>query len=398
MNYTPDYVGLNATLQPIQDEDVEININIGYAIFVPVLILVTTAMNIGTIAAFWKIPTLRDKPSELLILNLACSDLLTGLIVIPLASNLYITPNWWPAGEIGCAIWILSIDISVHGTLFALMTISLDRFLLVYLEYPKYIKNVTRKRVYTIVASGWIIALLTATLEMGLWEKAKDLDETAGEIDHTKYCLSPPRRVRTFSLCFFLILYFFPVMFVCGLSVAFLYQLRIRLRKFEGNASSSVGANGIKTAGIALSASSGSLVSENVSSSQPKDNSPHSAYSNGVAFGTNKIELNHSVSSGDLISTQAVSSNRKKGVMSYSVVRNRYIKPGVTLVGLVSAMAICMLPYSFYVIIIESGCEHCNNLKLLYGLILMQFCNACLDPFIYVLTRKRMRRFFCSWK
>ena len=96
------------------------------------------------------------------------------------------------------------------------MTISLDRFLLVYLEYPKYIKNVTRKRVYKIVASGWIIALLTATLERGLWEKAKDLDETAGEIDHTKYCLSPPRRVHTFSLCFFLILYLLPVMFVCG--------------------------------------------------------------------------------------------------------------------------------------------------------------------------------------
>ena len=398
MNYTSDTVLLNATLQPIPDVEVEVDLNIGYAIFVPVLILTTTAMNIGTIVAFWKIPTLRDKPSELLILNLACSDLLTGLIVIPLASNLYITPNWWPAGEIGCAIWILSIDISVHGTLFALMTISLDRFLLVYLEYPKYIKNVTRNRVYKIVASGWIIALLTATLEMGLWEKAKYLDVTAGEIDHTKYCLSPPRRVHTFSLCFFLILYLLPVMFVCGLRVAFLYQLRIRLGKFESNASSSVGANGIKTAEYPRSAPSGNLASENVSSSQPKDNSPHSGYSNGGAIATNKIELNHSVSSRDLISTQVASSNRKKGVMSYSVIRKRYIKPGVTLVGLVSAMAICMLPYSFYVIIIEFGCEHCKNLKLLYGLLLMQFCNACLDPFIYVLTRRRMRRFFCSWK
>ena len=93
MNYTSDTVLLNATLQPIPDVEVEVDLNIGYAIFVPVLILTTTAMNIGTIAAFWKIPTLRDKPSELLILNLACSDLLTGLIVIPLASNLYITPN-----------------------------------------------------------------------------------------------------------------------------------------------------------------------------------------------------------------------------------------------------------------------------------------------------------------
>ena len=246
MNYTPDYVGLNASLQPTSDVEVEVDINIGFAIFFPVLILTTTSMNIGTIVALWKLPTLRDKPSELLILNLACSDLLTGLVVLPLSSHLYITPAGWPLGEISCAILAFFIDISVHGTLFALMTISLDRFLLVYLEYPKYIKHVTRRRVYKIVAVGWVFAHFTAILEVGFWEKAKDIDETAASIDYTKYCLSPPRRVHTFSLCFFLILYLLPVMLVCGLSVAFLYQLRNRLRKYKsscttGTTSSSAG-------------------------------------------------------------------------------------------------------------------------------------------------------------
>ena len=354
---------MNSTLSPLMmngstelTEVLDAEVNIPYAVFLPVLVLITVMMNTGTIVAFWKLPRLYENPSELLILNLACSDLLTGLIVLPLASPLYITPNRWPTGEIGCAIWVFFIDISVHGTLFALMTISLDRFLLVYLEYPQYIGKVTRRRIYKVIAVGWIFALLTAIVEMGLWEKAKSLNETAGSIDHTKYCLSPPRRVHTFSLPFFLILYLLPVLSVCGLSVAFLYQLRIRLRrsKSSSNVPSSGGTSGSQTIEIVQSASSGNLVSDEVASATPR-----------------------------------------KSVTDV-VLRNRYIKPGVTLVALVSAMAICMLPYCFYVISIESGCEHCNDLKLIYGLILMQFCNACLDPFIYVLTRKRMRKFYRS--
>ena len=285
-------------------------------------------------------------------------------MVLPLSSHLYITPAGWPLGEIGCVILAFFIDVSMHGTLFALMTISLDRFLLVYLEYPKYIKHVTRRRVYKIVAVGWIFALSTAILEIGFWEKSKGLDETAASIDY---------------------------------SVSFLYQLRKRLRKYKHSLKTSSGAReGMKTAGIGRSASSGKVVSDHAdnaaSASHPK---PHSlSFSRGTTANY-KIELVHSASSGDLISMQVASSDRKKGI-SYSVIKNRYIKPGVTLVGLVSAMAICMLPYSFYVIIIESGCEHCNDFKLIYGLLLMQFCNACLDPFIYVLTRKKMRTFYCN--
>ena len=74
MNYTSEIVRINTTVQPTPDVEIEVDIDIGYAIFLPVLILTTTVMNIGTIVAFWRLPTLRDKPSELLILNLACSD------------------------------------------------------------------------------------------------------------------------------------------------------------------------------------------------------------------------------------------------------------------------------------------------------------------------------------
>ncbi|XP_072016312.1 allatostatin-A receptor-like [Amphiura filiformis] len=314
-------------------------------------------MNVGTVAAFWKMPSLREKPSELLILNLACSDLLTGMIVLPLGSPLYITPNQWPMGEIGCAIFLFFIDISVHGTLFALMTISADRFLLVYLEYPQYMKIITRKGVYKVITSGWLFALLTAVIEMACWEKAKGLNDVAGGIDYSKICLSPPRRVHNFALSFFIILYLCPVILVCTLSVAFLYQLRLRLKKtttltHELKVSSNVCGHSSDTA------------SETI-----------------------------------LDADQNVALPNQKGGHAEANVRNRYVKPGITLVGLVSAMAICMLPYSLYVLYsdIAAGhgkCEKCSDPDLIYGLILMQFCNACLDPFIYVLTRKRVRKFY----
>ena len=55
-----------------------IQINIAYAIVVPIIIVIGTVFNLTTILAFWKMPGLRDKPSDLLILNLSVVDLITG--------------------------------------------------------------------------------------------------------------------------------------------------------------------------------------------------------------------------------------------------------------------------------------------------------------------------------
>ena len=52
--------------------------NLFFAIFIPILCFLITIGNLGTIIAFWKLPSLRDKPSELLILSLSCADFITG--------------------------------------------------------------------------------------------------------------------------------------------------------------------------------------------------------------------------------------------------------------------------------------------------------------------------------
>ncbi len=373
MNSTMNDSLVNSTVKTVVHE-----INITYAIFIGLLIFVTALMNLGTVVAFWRVPKLRESPSELLILNLACSDLLTGMVPLPLISPSYITTNHWPTREIGCVILVLFLDISVHGTLFALLTISIDRFLLVYLEYPQYIKRVSRRNVYKVIATGWLFALATAALELGMWEKAKTLDETAASIDHSKVCLSPPRRVQSFSLSFFLVLYLFPVILVCAFSIAFLYHLRLRLKK-------------TKRARVPPSSSQVDSSSGDVNRS---NNTTSSLSLSQIGTSVEDTDISQKTSKSNVTATAQQKPTRQK--WSDKSVRNRYIKPGITLIGLVLSMAMCMLPYSLYVITIESGCQHCNDIDVLYGLLLLQFCNAGIDPFIYVLTRKKIRMFYRS--
>ena len=324
-----DTCNVSHTLQDRHD------VHVFYAVFIPTLCFLITFGNMGTIFAFWKLPSLREKPSELLILSLSCADLITGMIVIPLFSPVYVTPGNWPFKEVTCRIFIFFMDLAVHASLFSLCMISMDRFLLVYKEYPQYVKIQSHLRIKTSLAIGWTFSLITGLIEFFMWDVAKTLDETALLIDYTKHCLSPPRRMRSFALPFFLTLYFFPVVLVCSLSASIFYRLHQRLNTSWGMRADSQ-----------LSKTSNAT----------QDTSAHKAMT--------------------------------------AQLRNRYIKPAVTLLVLVSAMAVCMLPYCVHVIVVEVFCTDCANNHTLYALILFQFCNAALDPLMYALTQKKIQRFY----
>ena len=148
-------------------------VDVVFATLIPILSLVAVLLNLATIIAFWQFTRLRNKPSELLILNLSCADLIIGLLVMPLWSPVYITPGSWPMGENGCRIAILVLNMGVHGSLFALLSISIDRFLLISMDYPRYVHIQTNRTIRMIIASCWILALLTVAIELGfgIWQR-----------------------------------------------------------------------------------------------------------------------------------------------------------------------------------------------------------------------------------
>ena len=413
----------------------QIEINIFFVVLLPILIIVTSILNLATIVAFWKLPSLREKPSDLLILNLSCADLITGMVLFPISAPLHMTPNYWPTGEIGCVVAICFLNICIHGSLFALTTISIERFMLVYMEYPQYTKTVTRQRIYKVIAAGWIFVFCTVVIEVGLWNKTKDIDDSAAEINFNEVCLSPARRIESYSLTIFLVLYLFPVMLVCGLSLAFLYQLRKRLEKntpgtdvmsedqLKARSASQMSLDKLDMLEESELATSSSLKKESkdrkvgklslgllktISTSFLHHEQSQACSASQVSLSMLKIPSSHSLTDNEEYKTtsfvssiskadnkeKCTESGKRRNINRKLQLRNRYIKPGITLGALVTAMAICMLPYCFYVIVTESGCEQCNNTVVLYDLLLLQFCNATIDPFIYVFTRKKIRQFY----
>ncbi|XP_072028157.1 adenosine receptor A3-like [Amphiura filiformis] len=304
---------LSCSNESLEDASDTISVNYFFAIFIPTLCFLICIGNLGTIVAFWKVPRLREKPGELLILSLSCADFITGFIIIPLASPLYIIPGY------------------------CLCMISIDRFLLVSKEYSRYLKIQTHLRIKRILLIGWSFSVLTGFVEVALWNIAKGLDESASVIDYKKICLSPPRRMKEFALTFFLSLYLSPVLLVCGMSIAFFFLLYKRLSRSWGM---------------------------RADAQLPAQTSP-----------------SHQADHQQVMSIQQ---------------RKRYFKPAMTLLGLVTAMALCMLPYSLYVIAVEVFCSHCADKDVLYNLLLLQFCNACLDPLLYALAQKKIQNFYLS--
>ena len=136
-------------------EEGKIQINIYYAIAVPLIVLITTMFNLTSLLAFTKVPAFRDKPSELLILNLCCSDLITVLGFLAPACPLYITSEYWRIREACCWAVVVFLHVSVHGSLFALIAISFDRLLMVFVEYPTYVKWQSFRRVYITIGFTW---------------------------------------------------------------------------------------------------------------------------------------------------------------------------------------------------------------------------------------------------
>ena len=315
----------------LSDNDSKIQVQIAYAIGIPILCAIIIIGNLGTMYAFWKLPDLWEKPSEMLILSLSFADLMAGIVVVPLLAPLWISPGYWPGGEIACMMCAFSGDVAVLAGLYSLCAISIDRFLLVYKEYPQYMKIQSRRCVKITIAIVWGMALLTGTIEMLLWDVAKNrINEIEYDFTFTKRCLTPTRRIKSFAVTLFVIASFVPVAVVSAFSAIFFVLLRKRLKKSRG------------------------------------------------------MRAESQIATSDAMAQQAMKRQQRK----------QYIKPAIVLLVLDLAMAVSMLPYWTYNVIVQVFCPECLDLSSLYLVLLAEYFNSLLDPFLYVLTQRQIQRFY----
>lgn len=424
------------------------DINLFFAISIPPIGFMTLFGNAAVMLAFWKVPGLKQKPSNLLILNLAVSDFIMGLTTLFLLLP-YLILSYWPYGEIGCAIGVSLTHYISFVSLSTLCTISVDRVLLVSREYPKYMKIMSRRRVKIIIGLCWTIALSIIVLELSLWQKAKSMYAKAAEIDYNKTCVSPGKAVKAFSLFIFLVFSFIPVLIVAVLSVVFVCLLYRRLRNNQrrvsavGNLFAEANVTGrrrVSTIGNLFAAvpnatgrrvgAIGNLFAELGATGQRLNTAGDNATTinpagiltiPGVTGSITAQDL-PSCSSSRLHSTNArddvivqdialdpasaargdvtTASNQQAATdhigLSKHAVKHRYIKPAVTFAVLVFALGVCQTPYFAY-IFVGAFCPSCVagiDSMSRYILLLLLVSNSLLNPFLYAMTQKKIIRYY----
>ena len=332
------------------DDKVTLSLSYVHIVLLPVFSLLTILANLATVYAFIKDRSLREKPSDLLILSLSGSDLMMGLIVLPLASPNMMLNGYWPFGESICRVMNVVSAMSSESSLLILVAISFDRYLLVSIPYPRYVKRQSQHRIYLYIGMSWGIAAVPCVIEGIFWEHAKKIDATAAGIDFNTTCLSPSRRIGELAAVLFLVFVLMPILFVIFLNTVFLYRLRKRLK------------------------------------ARNRVNPSNHADEGDMSTDTNSAPINHNLGTGETRISASSSSNRKK---------SKYMKPAITLAVLVAAMLVCMLPYCLYVMVVEVFCPGCDSdITVVWNLSLLIDLNSLLNPCLYAATQNKIRRFY----
>ena len=297
---------------------------------------VTIIANLLTIIAFMKVPSLQTHTSNLLIFALSIADLICGVYQIlyygiPFAFGL--RP---PLGEIGCMMTIPFERVYYAGNLL-LLAISIDRVLLVSMDYSKYVKMITKLRLKVTIVICFLVGQIPAVVELSTWNYAKRVNANAASINFEEVCLYPAVRLKWYSVFSSIWVFFMPPLLVGTFSIIFFKRLLIRINKNRRVV-------------------------------------PDTDSSNRRASGNQ-----------DEIARPPVADEDETA-------KKRYIKPAVTLAALVSAMCISMLPNFIYRLV--QALRQKLNPSLSYIMWLILQLNPFLDPLFFAATQKGIKEFY----
>ena len=327
-----------------------------YVIIIAIIIALNLTGNTATILSFWKVPALREKPGDLLILNLSIVDLGVGLVQI------YIFPNTlfqnWPYRKLGCQFWVFFGNMFITMGIITTLAITYDRYLLIAKEYPKYVKIQSQFRIRLTVLLIWIYGIISGLLEIIAWDLVNLPTELDGLFDYTHECRSPTKYHSIYSLIMSILSLFGPILAVEALSILFICLLYRRLKR-----------------PVAVHPRVASV--SRPETSQRRD------------FDTRNISANESAGA-----TAGAEQNVGNPQRSPPNPKKRYRKATIVLGALVTVLNICILPYVTYGLITGFFCKRCINKQVRNILVEVIHLNSCINPFLYAVTMSKIRNFY----
>ena len=302
--------------------------------------LITILANMLIIVAFFKVQSLQTHSSNVLIFALSVVDLTSGayqFLYIGVPYALRLNP---PLAENGCMIAVVLEYVYFTGNIL-LVAISIDRVLLVSMDYSRYVKTVTNLRLKVTIGVCVLIGQLGSVFELSLWNYAKRTNEVAANINFVEVCFWPVRRLKWFGIYVSVCQYCLPLLLVAVFSIIFVRRLLIRIHRNRR-----VGPEASNT----------------------DSNEGSARLSENQTVGSTSSDTNH------------------------GSVKKRYIKSAVTLAALVSAMGISMLPYCIYLIVVSLTGSF--NSTLTFSMYLVLPLNPLLDPLFFAATQRGIREYY----
>ena len=169
---------------PFDDKALADTMNVSYELFKfyniynfivdAVFVLPTVLGNILILAALWRFPGLRKSISCILIGNLAVSDLLVGVFVLPMDMLIRLRREWFD--HIDMCLLFFSLVYSMVGTsVLNLFLLSLERFHAII--YPlKHRLVFTKGRIYIAIVVLWLCTFAVGFLPVFGWHHHPDDD------------------------------------------------------------------------------------------------------------------------------------------------------------------------------------------------------------------------------
>lgn len=340
---------------------------------VPVVIIMsvlTVFANLGTIVAFYTDPTVRTKPSDLIILNLACADMGVGLFIMPRLAFVK-SVGRWVFGEMGCRINYMLESTLINAGMYFIILLSFDRYKMLALDYTAYVKRYNYVFIRKAVFLTWVAASLQGFVENCMW------NYTIASLP-----VPPPFHIMCARPSLFkkagttagLVMVIITILMVALLGIRINLKLiqRLQMWKRVGHANTESIPNTLTT-GITL----------------------HTLHGQS----TNNSQVMHAAQDGNGTSSSVHSQeNPNVDIViqagSRRTIRKRYIKPIVTYTALVLSLLICSIPLNA-ASVMKSFCKECiiTYFLLSYLWVLVLF-NSCINPILYALTNAKIRAFY----